>query len=373
MLVNEHAADLGTLLRGRGEIVDRQTWASLLISAAQFQEKARRSLERMATDGDFREPDWIKGLPEYRPAAPSFSFDAVIDAEAKRRSAGKDARPLPPKTLVSFKAICGRFAEFRGAGGSNAATVTEADLERWKKSLMESGEVGNRTVANRLTTIKTVIGWGRGQSRANFARASSEVAAVKLPDFTPKPSDVSAIHPDEALIILRAARQQTDPRLRWLPWICAYTGLRIAEACQMRTTDFFESEGHWFFEVSSSGKRSLKTANARRVIPIHRALISEGLRSYLEGLPQGPLFPPGASVAVNRWFHSIEGIHEGVSPNHGWRHLFKDLCRRYGLNDDARQYLSGHSTGGADQAYGRTRAMLPGLWRQMERIKPFGL
>ena len=35
--------------------------------------------------------------------------------------------------------------------------------------------------------------------------------------------------------------------------------------------------------------------------------------------------------------------------------------------------IQAFSTGGADQAYGRTRAMLPGLWRQVERIKPFRL
>jgi hypothetical protein len=60
-----------------------------------------------------------------------------------------------------------------------------------------------------------------------------------------------------------------------------------------------------------------------------------------------------------------------LSPNHGWRHLFEDLCRRDHVSDDARLYLQGRSTGGSDQAYGRTRAMLPGLWREVAKIVPF--
>ena len=267
----------------------------------------------------------------------------------------------------------GKFARFRGRGGTNAATVTAEELERWKIALMAKGEVSNRTVANRIGTIKTVLRWARGLHRGDFARIVSELEQVSLPDFTPKPSDVSAIHPDEALVIPKAARQEADVRLRWLPWVCAYTGLRIAEACQLRTADFFESEGHWFFDVATSGKRSLKTANARRTIPIHRALISEGFLAFVQSLKPGPVFRAGSSDAVTRWFHTLDGMHEGVSPNHGWRHLFKDLCRRYELSDDARHYLAGHSAGGSDQEYGRTRAMLPGLWRQIERIKPFKL
>lgn len=372
-LAREHSDDIGGVLKERGISPNAESKADLLVAAAQFQAKARKSLGVMATEGDYREPEWVNGLPEFRAPTSSHSFDSIITAEAKRRSLGKDSRPLPEKTMVSFKAVCAKFARFRGRGGTNAATVTADELERWKVDLMTKGEVTNRTVANRVGTIKTVLRWARGLYRGDFSRIVSDLEQVSLPDFTPKPSDISAIHPDEALVILKAARRETDARLRWLPWVCAYTGLRIAEACQLRTSDFFKSEGHWFFDVATSGKRSLKTVNARRTIPIHRGLISEGFLAFVQSLKPGPVFPAGSSDAVTRWFHTLHGMHEGVSPNHGWRHLFKDLCRRYELSDDARHYLSGHSTGGSDQGYGRTRAMLPGLWRQMERIKPFPL
>lgn len=369
-LVREHGADIQKTLDAYQVVPTSDSRAALLTTAARFQAQARSSLQQMAA-GDYRTPDWVAGLPEYRATIPSRNFESIIDAEAKRRAQGKDAKPLPEKTVESFKKTCSSFARSRGKGGNNALTVTAVDLDRWKSALIERGELSNRTIANRVGTIKTVIRSGRALFRGEFSRIASELDEVRLPDFTPKPSQISAIYPDEAVRILRAARLETEARLHWLPWLCAYSGLRIAEACQLVTTDFFESEGHWFLELTTSGKRSLKTANSRRTLPLHRALIAEGFLAFVQSLPDGPLFPKGSADAITRWFHKLEGMHVGVSPNHGWRHLFKDLCRRYEVNDDARHYLTGHSTGGADQGYGRTRAMLPGLWRQMERIEAF--
>ena len=53
--------------------------------------------------------------------------------------------------------------------------------------------------------------------------------------------------------------------------------------------------------------------------------------------------------------------------------MFEDLCRRDGVADSARLYFQGRSTGKSDDMYGRTHAMLPGLWREMAKIKPFDL
>jgi hypothetical protein len=218
-LVDEHEADLTIILKEHASIVDRESRAALLVAAAQFQARARKTLLTMASQKDYREPEWVKGLPKYRAAKSRHSFDAIIDAEAKRRSLGRDAKPLPFKTATSFKATCAKFASFRGRAGTNASTVTADELDKWKTDLMAAGKVSDRTVANWVGTIKTVLRWARGLFKGDFARIVGDLDQVSLPDFTPKPSDLSAIHPDEALIILRAARLQSDVRLRWLPWL----------------------------------------------------------------------------------------------------------------------------------------------------------
>lgn len=376
ILVVDHGADLADALQTQGIVPDTSSQAALLVQSARLQARARDTLRTMATSLDYREPDWAKGIPDIaRPAAKVRSFKDIIDEEAKRRGLGRDSVPMREKTISKYRSICAEFARFRGKGGTDPATITADELERWKTKLLSAGKVGNRTVGHKLGAIKTVVRWAQRLHRGEFKKAAADVAEVLLPGFTPKPSDKSAVHPDEATVILKAARQETEMRRRWLPWLCAYTGLRISEASRLETGDFFESEGHWFFEVSLSGKRSLKTVNARRTIPVHRALLEEGFRKFVESAPKGRLFGTGASNVIQRWVRSdaVGIVRPELSPNHGWRHLFEDLCRRYELTDDARLYLAGHSTGGADQGYGRTRAMLPGLWRQVEKIEPFKL
>lgn len=308
-------------------------------------------------------------------AATAISFGQIIEAEEERRAKGRDAKALPPATVRKFKFITQQLASHRGQGGDDASTLAAKELEAWRDALQTSGENGNRTITDKLTTIKTVIGWGKARFKDSLRlrEVALNIAEVEAPDFVRKPSDESAVTPEEAVAILQAARQETqDPRTRWLPWLCAFTGLRIGEASALEKADFFESEGLWFFEVSSSGKRSLKTLNARRKVPVHPALLAEGLRRFVEAAPAGRLFSAGAPDAVRDWIRGTVGIKRAeLSPNHGWRHLFEDLCRRDHVSDDARLYLQGRSTGGSDQAYGRTRAMLPGLWREVAKIVPF--
>jgi integrase len=275
--------------------VDGNTYEALLDQFARALTEVAELLERRA-GGDYS-PDRVGerfpvlDLPEPAEVPRAYSarnFASIIEAEKTRRALGRDAKPLPDATERKYSSIANQFATFRGEDGANAATVTAADLEAWKVALMSSGTIGNRTVAYKLGVIKTLLGWGKRHFKIDLARAWKEVEEVEVPDFERKPSDLSAIHPDEAVVILMAARRETkDPRKRWLPWLCAYTGLRIGEASSLETRDFFESDGHWFFDVSSSGKRSLKTINARRTIPVHPALIEEGFVPSWRAHPRG--------------------------------------------------------------------------------------
>lgn len=305
----------------------------------------------------------------------AISFEQIIEAERERRAKGRDAKALPDTTARKFKFVAQQLAEHRGSAGEDATTLTAEEVEAWRDAMLTSGHNGNRTIADKLTTIKTIIGWGKARFKSSprLREVALAIADVEAPDFIRKPSDVSAVTPEEALSILKAARLEIrDPRTRWLPWICAYTGLRIGEASTLEKEDFFESEGLWFFEVSSSGKRSLKTVNARRKVPVHPALISEGFREFVDTAPAGRLFAANAPNAVRDWVRGTVGITRAeLSPNHGWRHLFEDLCRRDHVGDGARLYLQGRSTGRSDEAYGRTLAMLPGLWREVAKIVPF--
>jgi len=306
----------------------------------------------------------------------ALTFNQIIEAEVAHRAPGKEAKPLRKETERKFKTIVAEFAKHRGVGGDDALTMTDADLDDWRQALLSAGELKNRTIANKLITIKTVIGWGRERFKGNQREKLREIARniedVKAPDFTRKPSFLSSVWPEEAILILRAARKEDDARLRWLPWVCAYTGLRIAEASAIRKVDLFKAGGQWFLDVDSSGKRSLKTLSAHRRLPIHPALEHEGFVKFVQEAKQEALFTSGADTAIRRWVRETVGVkREELSPNHGWRHLFVDLCIRDGVSDAARLYIQGRDSGTSEDSYGRSIARLPGLWDEVAKVKPY--
>jgi len=307
----------------------------------------------------------------------AITFNQIIEAEAAHRTPGKEAKPLQKDTERKFKTIVAELAKHRGTGGEIATTLTHDDLDGWRHAMLVAGALSNRTIANKLNTIKTVIGWGRvrfkGTARDRLRAVAQDIGDVKAPDFTRKPSHLSSVWPDEALMILRAARLASDDvRLRWLPWVCAYTGLRIAEASAIEKHHLFQTEGRWFLDVDSAGKRSLKTQSAHRRIPIHPALEQEGFVQFVQHALDDRLFTAGAEDVIRRWVRNTVRIErEDLAPNHGWRHLFVDLCIRDGVSSAARLYIQGRDSGTSEDSYGKSVARLPGLWQEVAKIEPY--
>lgn len=304
------------------------------------------------------------------------SFNEIIEAEAAHRAPGREAKPLKEDTERKFKTIAAEFAAYRGQGGDNATTLSHTDLDGWRQAMLVAGVLKNRTIANKLVTIKTIIGWGRerlkGAARESIRAVARDIEDVEIPDFVRKSSAESSVWPTEALAILRAARKEEDTRLRWLPWICAYTGLRIAEASALAKGHIFQAEGLWFIDIDSAGKRSLKTLSAHRRIPVHPALEAEGFVAFVQASKSDALFSSGADTAIRRWVRKVVGIkREELSPNHGWRHLFVDICIRDGVSDAARLYIQGRESGTSEDGYGKSVARLPGLWREVAAVKPY--
>jgi integrase len=247
--------------------------------------------------------------------------------------------------------------------------------------MQEAGDVGNRTVAAKFKNVRTVLNWGRSADPATFHPLGNPLNGVKVPDWTTAPSYLRAFTMDEAGIVLAAARKETKPMLRWIPWLCAYSGMRVSEAAALRKEDFFKVGGRWFWKVTTAGSRTLKTASSERRVPVHKALVEEGLIEVVEAVPAGRLFRGETKDAVSiqprvgSWVREIIPYEQRpeLSPNHGWRHLFEDMCRLAGMQDDARSYITGRSAGDSQELYGRSEVMLPGLADAMDRVAPISI
>ncbi|MBB4067177.1 hypothetical protein [Gellertiella hungarica] len=237
----------------------------------------------------------------------------------------------------------------------------------------------NRTIKTMFQNVSTVLNWGRQANPDTFFPNGNPLKGIKPPDYKKAPSHLRAYTMQEAELILGSARKEIKPMFRWIPWLCAYSGMRIKEAGNLRREDFFKVGDRWFWAVTSAGNRTLKNESSERRIPVHSALLAEGLIDFVQQAPTGRLFRGDTKEEIeiqprlSTWVRERIPLskHPELSPNHGWRHLFEDLCRRDGVSDGARAYLTGRTTGRSDELYGRSEVMLPGLAAEMDKIKAF--
>lgn len=157
----------------------------------------------------------------------------------------------------------------------------------------------------------------------------------------------------------------------WLPLISLLSGARLGEMAQLRIGDLQENpeNGLWYFDISTEGGRTIKTATSRRDLPVHPHLIKVGLTRYHQdlidrGLPlSASLWPDLKSDTVGRpagpwskWFNRYMGKHAGVDEPgkvfHSFRHTFKRLSRSAGILEEVHDALTGHSGGGVGRSYG---------------------
>ena len=150
-----------------------------------------------------------------------------------------------------------------------------------------------------------------------------------------------------------------------LPLIALFTGARQSELAQPRIEDLKQDPetGLWFFDISTEGGRSIKTASSRRKVPVHPHLLSVGLLRYRQSLvdqtktASGDLWPDIKSDAEGRragpwskWFNRYLRVNAKVlDPSkvfHSFRHTFKRMCRDAGIGEELHDALTGHSGGG---------------------------
>ena len=188
----------------------------------------------------------------------------------------------------------------------------------------------------------------------------------------------------EAKKILFAARQETEPHRHWVPWIAAFSGARLEEVCGANVADVYEFGSVWCLDIrlDNRGKDgSLKNLGSERKIPLHPAVIEEGFLRYVDGLPKdGPLFPNltpdrygrrggSGSKRLCRWIRVNLGMNNSrKAPNHAWRHRFKSVSRRAGIDEEYHEALTGHTGEGSEgREYGEYEMQV--LYREICKIR----
>lgn len=170
----------------------------------------------------------------------------------------------------------------------------------------------------------------------------------------------------------------------WLPLICLFTGMRPREAAQIEISDIQRTPaGTWFISIAPAeeqsdadategtymARKSIKTANSRRRIPIHPELDRLGFWELLkwrrkQNFPDTFLF---SGMHVNKYgdrvAYALRRFNEDFLPKaiemgdrqsfYSFRHCFRDALRRCKAPSDTLQALGGWSQGNsASDDYG---------------------
>ena len=274
------------------------------------------------------------------------------------------------KTAYSWKRVIDQLIAHLGHG--DAARLTPEDMIAWKNALVEAGLKGKTVRDGKLAPVRAILQWGVDNRllKENAAERVSVSVKSKVVEKIRGYSD------EEARKVLSAALKESNTLKRWVPWICAYTGARVAEVCQLRAEDFGQRNGAWFLTFAAEAG-SLKNANSERAVPLHPTLVEAGLPLFVAKVKAGPLFPDlkpdrfgsrggNGTKVLSRWVRD-QGLEDlRISPNHSWRHRFKTLGRRHGLASDIVDAITGHGRKTVSDAYGEFE--LSALQREIEKI-----
>jgi integrase len=164
----------------------------------------------------------------------------------------------------------------------------------------------------------------------------------------------------------------------WLPAIAAFNGARMGEILALKTTDFREEGGRFYFQLSefdATGRRddskSLKTAQSERRLVPHLDLIDAGLAEFVQSAPAGHLFPEMTSSDASEWFarHLTSlGLKHPNTTFHSLRHGFRTACRKSGIDKEYVLALGGWAGLDVSDGYGDSQEVEV-LAREIDKLK----
>ncbi len=179
----------------------------------------------------------------------------------------------------------------------------------------------------------------------------------------------------------KSYKKSNTPSMYWVPWIGLYTGMRLEEICQLYCSDLYKFEDTlWVIDINinleqieededteqvEEDSRSLKTPNAKRIIPIHNHLKDIGFIDYVEEMktkserlfpdlePVGDRKQYGKAISKNFGpFVRKIGI-KGKKSFHSFRHTFSDFYKKKMMHNTIFEQVFGHSHGSlATDRYG---------------------
>ncbi|WP_461327144.1 DUF6538 domain-containing protein [Bradyrhizobium barranii] len=342
-------------LTHRGIVTDHASRWKLIEWASRDLSEAARKLSRNA-DGNFSPDDYAKRFQPFE-RAPSKAtgrsltalavawHKAALDRGVTRRDADRIKRRF--EVLIEF------------LGHDDASRVSKQDIIRWKDQRLADKRSVKLINDTDIASFSNVFNWGverewlaSNPTDGTRIKSKRKKAEVREKFFLP---DEAAAILQHAAAIVGSKREdlKTTAAKRWVPWLCAYSGARVAEMIQLRKQDVRKDPVHgWIIRLTPEAG-SIKN-NKFCDVPVHEHLIATGFIDFINNAKVGHLFcDPGKSGAIEG---PAEGVYKRVyemvrelvpremrQPNHAWRYTFKSYGLEAGIEALTLDAISNHA------------------------------
>lgn len=317
-----------------------------------------------------------------QPVSPdSLTLSALLD-----RFLAERAPAMSAKTLLEYEADARIFKEVWGPDLPARSITREhcrqiRDLfevlpSNWTKrfphvTTVEAAEharqhgiepMAPKTANQHISRMSTILRWAEREEHIDRNPAAG--LRVSAPETNPR--DARRPFTTEQLqLMVNALPDRTEGGRFWIPLIALFSGLRMGEACQLRTDDIETEHGVPVFQVRPGEGTRLKTRHSRRTVPIHPELIRIGVLDHAarqRAAGRDRLFPElqpdrrGSYSGnfqrwANRWLDRA-GAKGDRQSFHSLRHSFTDALRRAGATGEVIDGLLGWSRGNMRDRYG---------------------
>jgi integrase len=324
-----------------------------------------KGVEKLArnADGDFTPDTYVRRFPPPTDLQVRAQVGKSLSGLADAWHTAALARGVRKRDAKRWKGVVLRFRDW--LGHDDLSRITPEKVQEWGDERNAAGISAKTINDTDFVALRAVFKYGkkRGWMSSNLALEAEIEGRGKKTTREPwfLEDEIAAIL-NAALAVQGTKREnpKTTAAKRWVPWLCAYSGARVAEMIQLRKEDVRREGTAWIIRINPEAG-DVKTDDYRDV-PIHEHLIATGFIELLQQSKPGHLFcdvgkdgttAGPADGVYKRILTMVRGVvtDPRVQPNHAWRYTFKTYGSDAGLPDLPIDAICGHAARTQGEAY----------------------
>jgi integrase len=343
-----------------------------------------------------------------QPATQSSSFDPANRISVRWDEYYQQAAGAKWTTSRSIKGNKRKFELFMKCWGKDGdvRAIEREDINKFIRYLLEDKEgeagdrlgddgLGHRSVDNHVDVVAGFLQWARdkGYFPVDVRLPTDGQRLFKKKALKKAAGLANPIHTIGQLQTLFDSKTfcPVEAHHFWPPLIALFTGARRREVAQLLLSDFYVKDGIQAMSINilEDEDKSVKSAAAIRVIPLHPELINLGLLDYLQDVKKlglGPEVFPGigtnsdgekGNAIGNFWRGHMKklGLFNSRSPTfHSFRATALQELKDRGVELEMRCQLAGHEIEHVSEGYNPNKFSLQRLMEDgMPKLRYEGL